>query len=672
MGPLAMLILLVAALALFTATMIRRLDVLRAAQPDCRTDQPRRRLQTLLEIGFGQRKLLYEKGPGWMHAAIFAGFLVVAFRTVTMIVRGFAADWRVPGLNEAYLVVQNLFVAIVLVAVGYGIVRRLVTRPERLKFSGEAVVILAWIGVLMITDLLGDAAKFQLPGAQPERGWAWLATLLSGFFAGRSEASLHAWHHVNFWMHVTLVLAFLNYLPYGKHFHVLTALPAVYTGRLTPSGKLDKLDLEQLMAAGAETFGVGKVEDFSWRRILDLYTCTECGRCNAGCPTHVTGKPLHPRELITEERDHVYAITDQLAALGRLKGKGNVVEAKTLGAAIARPVLPGGIIEADALWACTTCGYCMAHCPVQIDHVPNIVDQRRYLAMTEARLPASLQNAMRGMETNSNPWNVGSQAREDWCAGLAVPKLREKGQAEWLLFVGCAGSFDARNQAVQKALVRCLQAAGVDFAILGLEEGCCGDATRRAGNEYLFQMQAQANIQQLQKYGVRKIVTACPHGYNVIKNEYPDFGLADVEVWHHSQLLRDLLQAGRLRVGGEVARQVTFHDSCYLGRHNGEYDAPRDVLAAVPGLAQVEMPRSRRAGFCCGAGGARMFMEEDLGTRINHHRIAEADATGAAEVCASCPFCLTMLEDAIKETDRSERLRARDIAEVIADNLIAD
>ncbi len=669
MGPLAMLLLLIAAFALFTATMIRRLDVLRAAQPDQRLDQVPRRLKSLLQIGFGQRKLLYERGPGWMHAAIFAGFLVVAFRTLTLIIRGFDADWRVPGLNEGYLVLHNLFVLLVLAAVGYGLGRRLVTRPERLKQSGEAVLILAWIGVLMVTDLLADAARFQLPGPHAERGWAWAATLLSPVFAGASPGALHVWHHVNYWLHTVLVLAFLNYLPFGKHFHVLTSLPAVFAERLTPLGKLEKLDLEALMAAGAESFGVGRIEDFSWRRLLDMYTCTECGRCNTGCPTHVTGKPLHPRELITDERDHLYAITDQLAAMGRLKSKGNLAEVKALQGAIARPPLPGGIIAEEVLWACTTCGYCMAHCPVQIDHVPNIVDQRRYLAMTEARLPAALQNAMRGLETNSNPWNISAQAREDWCRDLPVPKLREKGQAEWLLFVGCAGSFDARNQAVQKALVRCLVAAGLDFAILGNEEGCCGDVTRRSGNEYLFQMQAQHNIQNMQRYGVQRVVTACPHGYNTIKNEYPDFGLEGVEVLHHSQLLRDLLHAGRLQVRAEAAHEITFHDSCYLGRHNDEYEAPREVLGAVGGLTQIEMPRSRREGFCCGAGGARMFMEEDLGTRINHHRIEEAAATGASEVCASCPFCLTMLEDAVKETDRQESLRVRDIAEVIADNL---
>ncbi len=670
MGPLAMLVLLVAALALFTATMIRRLDVLRAAQPDDRTDQPGRRLKALLAIGFGQRKLLYEKGPGWMHAIIFAGFLVVAFRTLTMIIRGFDADWRIPGINEAYLVVHNLLELMVIAAVLYGLFRRLITRPGRLKFSGEAAAILCWIGLLMLTDLLGDAAKFQLHPDDPERGWAWASTMLSGLFAGQSDTALGIWHHVNFWLHVVLVLGFLNYLPFGKHFHVLTALPAVYTERLTPSGKIDKLDLEQLMADGAESFGVGKVEDFGWRRLLDMYTCTECGRCNEGCPTHNTGKPLSPRELITDERDHVYGISDQLAAMGRLKSKGNTVEAKAISDSIERPIMAGGIIEEDVLWACTTCGYCMAHCPVQIDHIPNIIDQRRYLAMTEAKMPAALQTAMRGLETNSNPWNQSAQAREEWCEDIEVPKLRDKQDVEWLLFVGCAGSYDSRNQTVLRALVKCLDAAGETFAILGNEEGCCGDPARRAGNEYLAQMQVQHNIQNLQKYGVKKVLTACPHCFNSILNEYSDFGIEFDEVVHHSQLLQKLLAEGKLQVSEEAAHEVTFHDSCYLGRHNGEYDAPRDVLGAVPGITQVEMPRSKREGFCCGAGGARMFMEEDLGTRINHNRIEEAATTGASEVCSSCPFCLTMLEDAVKETDRQEQLTVRDIAEVIADNLV--
>jgi Fe-S oxidoreductase len=673
MAPLGMLALVVLALGPFAYAVFHRVNVLRACEPENRLDQPGRRLQRLLAVGFGQRKLLYEMGPGWMHAAIFAGFLVVALRTVTLVGRGFVADFQFPGLGGgvglAYLALVNTFEVLVVLAIIYALVRRLITRPRRLRFSGEAVLILMWIAILMISDLVADAARFALHPQDAERGGAYVAAALAGAFAGLAPGSVDLLHHAAFWLHVALVLAFLNYLPYGKHFHVLTALPAVFFSKLEPYPYARKMDFEQLAAQGRESFGVGKIEEYSWRRILDLYTCTECGRCNEGCPTHVTDKPLHPRELIVDEREHVYAIAGRLSALGRLRAAGKLEEYKTLAASIERPELTGGVITEDALWACTTCGYCMAHCPVQIEHIDHVVDQRRNLMMMQAKMPHALQTAMRGLETNSNPWNVGAQAREDWCEGLPVAKMREKGSADYLLFVGCAGSFDARNQAVLKALVRCLDRAGVDFAILGLEEGCCGDVSRRTGNEYLFQTQAQQNIEAFKKYGVKRIVTACPHGYNIIKNEYPDFGLAGVEVLHHSELLAELLHEGRLRVTGEALKQITFHDACYLGRHNEVYDAPRDVLGAVPGLTQIEMPRSRRGSFCCGAGGGRMFMEEDLGTRINQHRVAEAAATGAAEVCTSCPFCLTMIEDGIKETGHEDDLTARDIAEVIAANL---
>lgn len=674
MAPLVMLALVVLALGIFAYTMFHRINVLRACEPENRLDRPGQRLRVLLEVGFGQRKLLYEKGPGWMHAAIFAGFIVVALRTVTLITRGFVADFQFPGLGGgvglAYLALVNTFEVLVVIATAYALVRRLVTRPGRLRFSAEAVLILLWIATLMITDLVADAARFQLHPQDAERGGAYVASALATTLAGLSAGNLVVLHHAAFWLHVVLVLGFLNYLPYGKHFHVLTALPAVFLGKLEPYAHVRKIDFEAMAAAGQETFGVSKVEEYSWRRVLDLYTCTECGRCNEGCPTHVTNKPLHPRELIVDQRNHVYAIAGQLSALGRLRAAGKMEEYKTLAAAIERPELTGGVITEDTLWACTTCGYCMAHCPVQIEHIDHIVDQRRNLMMMQAKMPHALQGAMRGLETNSNPWNISAQAREDWCADLPVPKLREKGSAEYLLFVGCAGSFDARNQRVQKALVTCLERAGVDFAILGIEEGCCGDVSRRTGNEYLFQMQAQQNIENFKKYGVKRIVTACPHGFNIIKNEYPEFGLDGVAVLHHSELLTELLQAGRLQVTGEAMKQITFHDACYLGRHNDVYDAPREVLGAVPGLTQIEMPRNRRGSFCCGAGGGRMFMEEDLGTRINQNRVDEAAATGAAEVCTSCPFCLTMIEDGIKETGREDDLSARDIAEVIADNLV--
>ena len=668
MNPVSMFILLFCSLSLFIGTMADRYWLLRAGEPDRRWDRLGARFKNLFFLGFGQKRLLYEKGAGWMHLGIFFGFLVVSLRTVTLLGKGFDLGFSLPGFGGGvglfYALLKDTFALLILAALAYATWRRLVSRPKRLHLSVEAVLILLWIGSLMVTDLLFDAALLMLDPHAHGHGWAWVSTLLTRVFASADVATVTSWMNIMFWGHCILVLAFLNFLPFGKHFHVLTALPAVFLGRLTPSMTLEKMEFE-----GKEVFGVGKLEDFSWRRILDMYTCTECGRCTDQCPADVTGKPLSPRSIITNERDHAYTLSEHLMAVGKLKAEGRQAEAAALVAKKERPALIGEINDEEAIWACTTCGYCQTHCPVLIDHIPNIVDQRRYLTMMEAKVPSALQNALKGLENNSNPWNAGAAGREDWIGDLEVPRLRDKGQAEYLLFVGCAASFDARNQEVMRALCILLNQAGVDYAILGTEEGCCGDPARRVGHEYLFQMQVPLNVETFQKYQVGKVVTACPHCFNTIANEYPDFGLENVEVIHHSELLSELVAAGRLKLKGGEKVSVTYHDSCYLGRHNDIYEAPRQVLGAVAGIDLVEMPRNRREGFCCGAGGGRMFMEEDIGTRINHNRIDEVAATGADEVCSACPFCLTMLGDAIKETERSDQLVARDIAEVMLANL---
>ncbi len=667
-NPVLMSLLMFLAMALFANTMADRYWLMRAGEPDNRTDRLRDRFRMLLVIGFGQKRLLYKKGSGWMHVLIFSGFLVVYVRTLTLMGRGFDSEFHLPGLGGplglAYALLKDTFAVIVILALIYAIYRRVVIKPSRLHLNTEALVVLVWIGALMVTDLLVDAGAIARPDGDIERGWAWASTLLSGIFVDTDPAKLERHITANYWIHIVMLLGFLNFLPFGKHFHVLTALPAVFLARLTPQGTLEKMEFE-----GRETFGVGRLEDFSWRRMLDMYTCTECGRCDEMCPAHLTDKPLHPRSIIIDERNSAYDLADHLVKVGKLKSEGKFAEAAALVDGLSRPSLIGDVNDEEAIWACTTCGWCVSACPVMIDHIPNIIDQRRHLVMMEAKVPTVLQGALKGLENNSNPWNVSAAAREDWIGDLEVPLMREKGEAEYLLFVGCAGSFDSRNSDVMRATCTLLNKAGVDYAVLGTEEGCCGDPARRVGHEYLFQMQAPANIGTFQKYKVKKVITACPHCFNSIANEYPDFGLEDIQVLHHSEVLADLVKAGKLKMTNNENLTVTYHDSCYLGRHNDIYEAPREVIGNIGSITQVEMPRNKREGFCCGAGGGRMFMEEDIGSRINHNRIDEAAKTGADEVCTACPFCLTMLGDAIKETDRSDTLKARDIAEVMLANL---
>ena len=668
MNPALMSLVLFAALCFFLDTMAGRWWLLAAAESEQRGDRPAERLRRLFVIGFGQQRLLYERGAGWMHVGIFFGFLVVSLRTITLIGRGFSPDFNLPGFDGVvggfYAGLKDIFATLVILAVLVGLWRRLIVRPSRLHLNLEGVLILLWIALLMMTDLIGDAALFALDPGHAEAGWAVVSSALSGVFAGIDAGTVMLWWKVMFWAHVVLVLAFLNFLPFGKHFHVITALPSVFTMKLTAPAVIGRMEFE-----GKESFGVGKVEEFSWRRLLDMYSCTECGRCTMHCPTATTGKPLQPRELIIEERDHLYAIAGELQKVGKLKSAGRLDEAKAVAAAIERPPLAGGVIAEDVIWGCTTCGYCQTVCPVAIEHIDHVIDMRRYLMMTEAKMEPALTNAVRGLETNSNPWNAASAAREDWIGELEVPLLREKGSAEVLLFVGCAGAYDERNKDVLRSLCRLMNKAGVDYAVLGTEEGCCGDPARRMGHEYLFEMQAQQNVAAFLKYDVKTVVTACPHCFSMLANEYGQFDLQNLEVIHHSEMLAEMLRDGRLKVGRETGKKVTYHDSCYLGRHNGVYDAPREIVDAL-GLDRVEMPRHGREGFCCGAGGARMFMEEDLGERINQNRVAEAAATGAAEVGTACPFCLTMIGDGIKETDRQESLQALDLVELVERNLV--
>lgn len=539
-----------------------------------------------------------------------------------------------------------------------------------------------------------------------------MATLLHKLHVG--PAALVTLSHVGFWTHSTLVLIFLNILPHSKHFHVITAIPNVFFKDLEPRGRLKPMaeNLEKLMekmetAAGlpdptTADLGVAKVEHLSWKAVLDFYTCTECGRCSDNCPAHKTGKILSPKHLTLALRDHMYDHEKELveremrwgpgldgaaaAAEGEAEDAGKLAERVELRAdeveGAKRPItyqpvnLTPDVVHPDVLWACTTCRACEEQCPVLISYVDKIVDMRRNLVMVRNEFPHELQKPFQAMEVNGNPWNLSRMDRSAWSDGLDVKTFAEKPDAEVLYWVGCAASYDDRAKKIARATARLLKAAGVDFAILGQEESCTGDPARRAGNELLFAMLAEQNAAVLNTYkeqgGMKTVVTACPHCFNTIKNEYPDFG-AKLEVVHHTDYLCGLLAERRLVPKKPVVGRITYHDSCYLGRYNDVYDSPREILKAIPGVELVEPDYwTKTRGLCCGAGGAQMWMEEQNQNRVNVKRTLQLVDTGAKTIASACPFCMTMLTDGLKSQSLEDRIKQLDVAELLEQSCIVD
>jgi len=671
MNPWLTAILLAAALGFFAFTMVRRLVPLWALRRVNRLDRPGERMGALVRFGFGQARLP-DRGevlPGLLHVAIFAAFLVLALRTATLFGMGFSRDFHLPllgpgaPLGQAYALVKDVVVLLALAAAIGFLWRRLVTKPDRVTRSWEGVLILLFIAGLMLTEIGFEGAE-RLAASTPF-DWAAPAGSLGALaLSGVSPGAAHLAGAACFWLHLVIILVFLNFLPFGKHFHIITALPTVYLQRLPPTGALRKLDLE---SENAE-YGAKTARDLSWKEGLDTYSCTECGRCQTHCPTYVTGKPLSHKEVNRALRHHLVERAPEFAALARAPD-----ESARQALAEALPPLVGGVLAAETVWACTTCGWCETACPVFIENVPRLVDMRRQQVLVESTFPDEAARVFKNVETQGNPWGIGSNRRAEWCDDLAVPRASETKDFEYLFFVGCAGAFDDRQKKVSRAIVKLLRAANVKFAILGEEETCTGDAARRLGNEYLFQMQAAANVERLNAYGVKRILVQCPHCLNTLKNELPQFG-GNYEVVHHAELIARLVSEGRLRPEAAASlggRPVTFHDPCYLARWNGVTDAPRQALGAVPGLALREMERNRTQGFCCGAGGGRMWLEEKLGTRINQNRVEEASRTlgDGGVVATGCPFCLTMIRDGVNELGREEKVKVLDVAEIVAEGV---
>ncbi len=637
-----------------------RIAILAAARPSYRFDRWGERIRGLLAFFVGQKRILARphRGAGIMHALIFWGFLAVVLNSIHFVGRGFAEGFHVPGfgpgqwLGTAYVAFRDLFEVAVIGAVAAAAWRRLVVRPPRLTPSLEAGAILGLIATLMATDLvmagIGTAAAGTADGYRCPAGF-----VLGPLFGGAAPSTLAGLYAGGWWIHLVSLLFFLVYLPVSKHFHVVTSLPAVLFRRLD-GGSLPTMDLEN-----SERFGISSFTDLAWKDLLDVYSCTECGRCQEACPAHATGKPLNPKKINEDMRHALFPSLPLL--LGRCEAPPGWEP----------PVLPGATIHEDVLWSCTTCRACEQACPLFIEFIDRIVGMRRKLVLEDGVFPQELTVAFKNLERSGNPWGIDPSGRADWAEGLDIPVMADGPKdVEFLFWVGCAGAFDERNKKVVRATAELLEAAGVRFAILGTEESCNGDPARRAGNEYLYRMLASQNVEILNGYGIRKIVTACPHCFNTLRNEYPQLG-GQFEVFHHAELLARLVEEGRLPLEAVegVATRATFHDSCYLGRHNEVYDAPRRTLLAA-GLDLVEMPRNREQGFCCGAGGARMWMEERLGTKVNLDRVEEASRTGAGVVAVACPFCMTMMADGVAETGHEERVEVLDIAQILRARLV--
>src|SRR5687768_7222462 len=672
------LFVLVIAFACFSISAQRLYRFLRVGKDEPRWNDIGKRVWNLLSIGVAQRKILRDPVAGPLHALVFWGFVVLTVGSVEILAAGaFPAlafdQWLPSGPYRLFVLSQEGFAIFVLVAVSVLLYRRIVVKPARLQgdnvHSGDAILILSMIAGLMITLILASAfdrvIEPRMPIAlQPVSG------PVAMLFGWRSPESARVAREMSWWSHALLILAFLNYLPYSKHLHVIVSLPNTFLSNTSGPGvigAMKPMDLE----AESEQFGASDVTHLTWKNLLDGFSCTECGRCTSVCPANITGKPLSPRKIVINTRERLSELAPAIVG-------GTDIFAEPLLGGVAAAIqqdrrLTDTFISEEELWACTSCRACVYECPVSIDQLEIINELRRGLVLTEARFPEEIQPAFESMERNGSPWAFQPADRGKWAEGMDIPTMAELAarneRADILFWVGCMGSFDDRAKKVTVAFARILKAAGVRFAILGQEESCHGDPARRMGNEYLYQMLAKQAIETLNGYGVTTVVTSCPHCFHQIGNEFPQFG-GVFDVVHHSDYLARLLAEGRVPLDSEDGRKlvVSYHDSCYLGRYNDVYDSPREAIRrSLPVVTIAEPVRTRDRGLCCGAGGGRMFMEERTGNRINVERTEELLATGADTLAVACPFCLTMISDGARALGSDAPVQ--DIAEIVAERL---
>jgi Fe-S oxidoreductase len=653
--------LLAVSIGLFTVRVRFLVALVRSAAPVTRSGDTSRRVRNESTIVLGQRKLLQRIGPGLIHAFIFWGFLVLGPTIVIAMIGVVSKHATFPWLGDQgwYVFLVDIFAVLVLVGVVSALWIRKVQRPRRFEGShlGEADFILALIAMIATTLLLWHATRIALGLNEWPASSAPVSDLLSGIFA--RDGLTRVLERVFVWAHVITILGFLAYLPRSKHLHIVSAAFNVWFGRTGAPGRLEPLRFDDPDVPEEDIrFGAGTSADLTWKQMLDTFSCTECGRCQDVCPAFATGKVLSPKLLIMGLRDQVFSDGATLVK-ARTGSDGDAA-----GAPLDLVSLVPNAVPEESVWDCVTCGACIQACPVSIEHVDHIVDLRRHLVMVESSFPAEAEPMLRDVERASNPWGKAQSERADWAASLGVRILEPGDPApEYLYWVGCASSFDERARTTAESTAKLLQRAGVDFAILGPREACTGDPARRMGNEYVFQAFAEQNVATLNEAGVTKIIANCPHCFNTLGNEYPDFG-GNYEVVHHSELLARLVAEGRLVPTRDQSLSVTYHDSCYLARHNDVLAPPRDLVAAVG--EPVEMARSGKETFCCGAGGAHMWMEE-RGSAINENRVREAVDTGAQTLAVACPYCTVMLDDGVQSAGSD--MRVVDVATLLAESL---
>ncbi|MBI5325068.1 MAG: 4Fe-4S dicluster domain-containing protein [Ignavibacteriae bacterium] len=660
------IVILITSVSIFLRNILRLLSYVKLAQPENRSDHPWKRIIHTLKVAIGQSRIFRFKLAGIIHAGIFWGFLMLLFSAAEAVIQGIYPKFSLSWFGPFYPVITistEIFCLIVFVSILISLIRRFIIKVERLpndsKEIKDALIVLLSIFFIVTALLLYNSTmNFMYPSHE------WMHPVSVFIIRILPDSWVNSVYHISWWVHIVLILAFANYLPFSKHFHVYTSIPNVYFSNYEPTNKVDRIDFEK---EGIEKFGVVDFEDLSWKSVLDSYSCTHCGRCTSVCPAHITGKELSPREIIVQIRhrtlDKAPIMKKQMKSAD---GKAELTEKEN---ELLNKKFVGDYESVEALWQCTTCGACMQECPITIEHVPAIIGMRRSLVMMESNFPPELQSAFSNLENNGSPWAFSASQRTDWASGLDIKTCAENPEFDVLFWVGCAGSFDDRAIKISRAFSQLMKIAGINFSILGNEEKCNGDPARRTGNEYLADMLVKSNIETLNNYKVKKIVTTCPHCFNTFKNEYPDFG-AKYEVIHHTEFLLDLIKQNKFKFkNGNEVKKIGYHDSCYLGRYNNIYDKPREIIESIKGFKIQEAHRHHSKGLCCGAGGGQMFMEETKGKRVNIERTEELVSLGTDTVAANCPFCLTMLTDGVKTLNLEDKVHVQDVSEILLENI---